>query len=232
MKKRNLCGVTTFHGLAGISLSSMNSLRLASCPPWLVLMLSLTLNAQQADSDKTKRFTSLDGVFRLDYSHALVLCTRDPKQAGPWLPVESCGASIPVCSNFDSDSTDTMACVAYQAQEMKGTNFVGAAFSVNALKDARNEPECSKVDVPDANSHDEVVNGVTYKVTRNHEGAAGHLFDGLVYRSFHNGKCYELDLRVASSNIDNYDPGTVKPFDSEKVQRALKAVLASFKFLK
>jgi hypothetical protein len=97
-----------------------------------------------------------------------------------------------VCSNFDSDSGGTVACIAYPAQEMKGTNFEAAAFSVSEPKDATNESGCLKVDVPDANFHYEIVNGVTYKVTRNQEGAAGHLLDGSVYRTFYNRKCYEL----------------------------------------
>ena len=62
--------------------------------------------------------------------------------------------------------------------------------------------------------------------------AAGNIIDGYVYRSFHNGRCYELDIRIATSNSGNSDPGTVKNFDYEKVHRTLKTVLESFKFLR
>lgn len=54
---------------------------------------------------------------------------------------------------------------------------------------------------------------------------------GHVYRNFHNGKCYELDIRIASSNIGNYGPGTVKSCGSETVRHTLNAVLATFSFV-
>jgi hypothetical protein len=73
---------------------------------------------------------------------------------------------------------------------------------------------------------------VKFGVTEIDGVETGNLIHDYVYRNFHGGKFYELDIRIASSNIENYDPGTVKNFDSEKVQRALKGALASFKFLR
>ena len=213
----------------------MTTLPPCSCLGCLALIFVLALNAQQAGSDKTKRkqFSSPDSTFRFAYSEALVSCTKDSKQASGWAPADSCGAYAPVCSNFDSDFSGTVACIAYPAREMKDTNFEGAAFSVSELK-AATHSECLKFAPPSdgGNPYDENVNGVTYRVAKYEEGAAGHLLDGEVYRTFRNHTCYELDIRVASSNIGNYDPGTVKPFDSEKVQQTLKAVLPSFQFLK
>jgi hypothetical protein len=116
----------------------------------------------------------------------------------------------------------------------KGTNFQAAAFSVNELKDANTQPKCQVVAEPPPHGtfHTETINGVKFNVAEIDGVATGNLMDGYVYRTFHKGKCYELDIRIAFSNIGNYDPGTVKNFDSERVSRALKAVLASFKFLR
>jgi hypothetical protein len=117
---------------------------------------------------------------------------------------------------------------------MKGTNFEAAAFSVNELKKVVAELECIKLNEPPPrrNQKGETVNGITFKVAESDGVAAGNFIDGKVYRTFHDGKCYELDIRIASSNIANYEPGAVKSFDLDKVQRMLKPAVASFTFLK
>jgi hypothetical protein len=118
---------------------------------------------------------------------------------------------------------------------MEGTNFQAAAFSVNELKGIVAESECMKVN--EATPHvgktnNETVNGVLFEVIETDGVGLGNFIQGYVYRNFHNGKCYELDIRIASSNIANYDPGTVKSFDSETVRRTFRAALASFRFLR
>jgi hypothetical protein len=118
---------------------------------------------------------------------------------------------------------------------MKGTTFEAAAFSVNELKKVVAESECMKVDEPPPHmgkTKNETVNGVMFKVVKTDGVAAGNYLDGYVYRAFHDGKCYELDMRIALSNIANYEPGTVKNFDLEKVKRTLKAVVDSFTFVR
>lgn len=194
------------------------------------------LSAQQAlpDQKSGHTFTAPDGTFRFSYSRALFSCRKDPNQTGLWTPDDSCMAYAPVCSNFSSDSSGTVACIAYPANELKGTNFQAAAFSVNELKTVVAESECMKVDEPPphvGNARKESVNGVVFTVVETDGVAAGNLIDGHIYRTFHNGKCYELDIRIAFSNIANYEPGAVKSFDLDKVQRTLKAVVPSFTFL-
>ena len=78
----------------------------------------------------------------------------------------------------------------------------------------------------------ETVNGVTFNVTETDGVGAGNLMDGYVYRSFHGNRCYELDIRIAFSNVGNFDLGTVKEFDDKSVYRSLKSVLNTFQFLK
>jgi hypothetical protein len=202
----------------------------------LMLTYPLVLSAQQDRPHQARRsFTSPDGTFHFEYSDSLVSCRRDSNRPDSWVPDESCEGYIPVCSNFSCDSTGTVACIGYPGNEMKGTTFQAAAFSVSELKEATTESECLKVEEPPpqvGNARDETVNGTRFKVTETDGVAAGNFVDGYVYRTFHKGKCYELDIRIASSNAANYDPGTVKTFDSERVERTLRTVLASFKFLR
>ena len=49
--------------------------------------------------------------------------------------------------------------------------------------------------------HIETINGVKFNVAEIDGLATGNLIRGYVYRSFHKGKCYELDIRIASSNL-------------------------------
>ena len=80
------------------------------------------------------------------------------------------------------------------------------------------------------NARKESVNGAMFTVVRTDGVAARNLIDSYAYRGLHGTKCYELDIRIASRNID--DPDLMKSFDTEKVRRTLKAVLASFRFLR
>ena len=65
------------------------------------------------------------------------------------------------------------------------------------------------------------------------EGGLGHGLGEDVYLTYHNGKCYQLEIRIGESSFANYDPGTIKEFkDYAKVSRELRRVLESFRFLK
>jgi hypothetical protein len=194
----------------------------------------VVFSAQAPPSQKDRIFTALDGTFRFSYSRAMVSCQRNSNQSNRWEPDDSCNAYIPVCSDFSGDSAATLACIAYPASGTKGTNLEAAAFSVNELKKVVAESECIKLDEPPPhrNVKDENVNGITFKVAESDGIAAGNFIDGHVYRTFHDGKCYELDIRIASSNIANHESGSVKSFDLGKVQRTLKPAVASFTFLK
>jgi hypothetical protein len=202
----------------------------------LILASSVVLSAQRNVRNRPRRttFASPDGIFRFKYSDSLVSCRRDPKQPDRWAPDE-CKAFTPVCSDFSCDSAGTVACIAYPASGMKGTTFQAGAFSVSELKEANTEAKCLKVEEPPPHvgkSRSETVNGVRFRVTETDGIATGNLMDGYVYRSFHRNKCYELDIRIASSNPAYADPGAMKNFDLRAVHRRLKQVLDTFEFTK
>lgn len=178
------------------------------------------------------RFVSPDGAFAFTYPRSLIKCEKDPKQEDRWIPDRSCEAVIPVCSYASLTKDATVACIAYPAETLAGTNFEAAAFSVNKLDEAKAD-ECLQVTEPHpATSHKEKVNGVTFDVFDVGGVAAGSFLAADAYRNFHQDRCYELDLRVAFVSMGALDPGTVKEFDYEAVHRSLKSVLDTFKFLK
>ena len=197
----------------------------------LVIASPALLGAQQGHPAKST-FTSPDGTFHFQYTYSLVSCRRDQIQADRWKPEESCEAYTPVCSDFGGNSTSTIACIAYPARKMKGTNFQAAAFSVNELKEPRDEVECLKMQGPPASvgkAHTEAVNGIRFTVTQTDGVAAGNLIEGQAYRSFHGDKCYELDIRIAFSNAADYESAK-KSFDIKAVRRDLKRTLGTFQF--
>jgi|SRR5215467_7442441 len=207
---------------------------------YLMVALGLTLSLpivsdpqQPAGHKEVKvRFTSPDGLFAFEYPSSLIKCEKDPKQADRWIPERSCEAYTPVCAAASLEVDVTIACVAYPAQTLSGSNFQAAAFSVSQLQ-ATSANECLQVTEPHpATAHKEKINGATFDVFDVGGAAAGNLLAADAYRSFHQNRCYELDVRVAFVSMGAFDPGTVKEFDGEKVDRSLKLALDSFKFLK
>ena len=101
-----------------------------------VLVCTPMLSAQELSGRDGRKnsFTSPDGAFQFEYPASLIRCANDPKQHGWWKPPESCEAYTPICSDFGGVSGGAIACIAYPAENMKGTNFQAAAFAVNEQK--------------------------------------------------------------------------------------------------
>ena len=200
----------------------------------LISFLNLTAQKSSAHEASKHAVTSPDGTFHFEYAATLVRCERNPNQPDRWWPDEACEALTPVCSDFSGQSAETLACVAYPAEEMKGTTFQAAAFSVSELKAATTQAECMKVDEPPphvGSARRETVNRVTFAVIETDGVATGNLIDGYVYRIFQRDRCYELDIRIAFSNIANAHRRTLKNLDLKAVHHRLKQALDSFKFV-
>ena len=180
----------------------MKKYRTAGC---LLIALTVTLllpavsDPQQPTSHKevSVHFTSPDGTFAFEYPKSLIKCERDPKQEDSWIPARSCEAVIPVCSYASLTKDATIACIAYPAETLAGTNFEAAAFSVNKLDEATADERLQVTDPHPATSHKEKINGVTFDVFDVGGVAAGSFLAADAYRNFHQNRCYELDLRVA-----------------------------------
>src|SRR5512133_2802492 len=197
----------------------------------LVPLCSLSQSAEISHAGQST-FTRRDGTFEIRYPPSFSLC-RQPQPDNPqlWTPDDSCLSYIPVCEDT------AVACVAYPAREYNGSNFQAAALSISEIADAKTENDCLKEDgsIDIKTIHTEIVNGVKFKGIRGGEGGLGNFLDKYIYVNVHHGKCYRLQVGIASSSYANYDAGSIREFtalDATHVRDSLNRVLRSFRFLK
>jgi hypothetical protein len=135
---------------------------------------------------------------------------------------------IPVC-----DQT-MVACMFYSGDAYKGTNFEDAGVSVNILSALNTQAKCYnfKVSTNEAQQPvaDVTLGGIVFKSAIGGDAAAGHAMKTQQYRNFHNNQCYEIAQRLGSTNIGNYAPGTIQPFNQGDVWQKLQGIVTTFQF--
>jgi hypothetical protein len=197
-----------------------------------------------------KTFTSSDGLFRFNYSDVLIVACDSQNGAGSATssssktsPDQPSGLSIPApctsqfCDGPGSEGT-SLACFAYPKERFENkSSFVGATFYVSEIKSAKTKKLCMDGS-PDwfviKSRGVTTINHIVYQSFVIGDNWTSHGQSGPAYRTFHNGKCYELGFQTVMSRAE-YDPGTVKEFtkkDQSEVEGRLRTPLNSFVFLK
>lgn len=140
---------------------------------------------------------------------------------------ENTGGSMPLC-----DDT-TIACFAYTGQAYKGTNFQGAGFAINVIRDATSERTCRNLESGTSSSAPATVtiHDTRFDYNRIAEGAMSHYQEGDSYRVFRNSVCFELKSGISTVSLGVYDPGTLKPFHPAKLNTLLRDMAHSFRFV-
>lgn len=181
-------------------------------------------------------YTSPDGVFQFRYPDWLVVCKHDPDATNiAWIPENDCSAYIPVCSANSCKMEGTLGCIAYPKEKLRDAATLEAgALSVNVIDDANSESKCN--DLPEPPPHVgstrlQIINGAIFRVTQTDGAASTQFGENYAYRTFHDGKCYELDIRIASRTGTTLDP-PAKQFNVTPVHKSLSQVLKTFRFLK
>ncbi len=77
----------------------------------------------------------------------------------------------------------------------------------------------------------EVVNGVTYYTASGAGAAAGNTYDYKLMRSFQNAQCFEVSETIHTSNMGNYDPGTVTEVDAQVIWNRLNEIFNTLTFM-
>jgi hypothetical protein len=213
---------------------------------FIVVGLAVAGVAQQS----LKTFTSSDGLFRVQYADLLVNCAPQQTPASPAesgasqevQPVTSisdwCVSHGAICDGPGSGGS-AKACFAYPKEKFKDKpHFLAASFFVSEIQSAKTENACLKGSpdwyVINSEAGTTTINHVPFTAFEIGDNWAGAGQSGPAYRTFHNGKCYELGIQTVISRAD-YDAGTVKEFtkkDLSEVEGRLRQVLNSFVFLK
>jgi hypothetical protein len=117
--------------------------------------------------------------------------------------------------------------------------FEAAAFSVAEVKGAITQKEClsgSPDWVIDSRGGGKIadINHEKFKVFEVDGVGMGHILDGKVYRNFHRNTCYELSIRMTSTNpgVFGRPAKELTQKDRDEVSDRLKQALDSFRFLK
>jgi hypothetical protein len=154
-----------------------------------------------------------------DYSYPLVLCKAEP----------------PACKGCESPST-VIACVAYDKKIYTGYNVTeGPRLSIAVLDNVSDQAKCVAFPEDEVTSKlpDQQFNGVTFKTAELTDAAMSHSYRTYFYRTFHNGRCYDLELFLATVNVGVFDAGKQpKEFtdaDERKVVSNFKRMLSTLR---
>jgi hypothetical protein len=171
--------------------------------------------------DELLTYTDSKNGYSLTYSATKFDFTADKEKIGQL-------SYIPICPET------TVGCVFYMGTDYKGTNFGAAGVSVNIDPTLNTEAKCYNFKVSTNAAQQEAgtttINGVNFRSATGGEGATGHFIKIQIYRNFHNKRCYEIQQSFVYTNIDNYEPGTVKEFNMEEVWQ-LQPIVQSFEFV-
>jgi hypothetical protein len=181
----------------------------------LTLFLILPLFSRAAAS--LQKYVSPDQSFTFTFPAGYGLHADKSK--------ENAGESyIPVCHD------DSTVCITFPPDQYKGTTFGAASFEVTPVK-AGTVRACANSEAP-AKDPGRVIDGVRFAHTVEGDAAMSHIIESNLYQGFKNGKCYQLAIRVTSTNFAVYSPGAIKEFtkqDNEQVVRDLTRILDSFR---
>ncbi len=193
--------------------------------------------AQAKPKGDLATLTGTDGAFQIRYPKALLECTHlDGENPDVWSR-EECIADIPVCDN-SGHAGDVLACLAYPVDESKKSELQAAAFSVSKIENLRTAKECeqkwARSNTTDV--HSERIAGMEMQAARAEQTESSHVSEQNIYRIFHGGGCYELDVNLTTAMDSAFAaedvPRKLTPAEREEIKRSLRQALEGFRFLK
>lgn len=112
-----------------------------------------------------------------------------------------------------------------------GTNLGEAGVYVGATTSPATVASCTTAQNDETALPSETIGGQQFSVFSAAEPGAGNLYETKAYRAIKNGTCIEINELLHSSNIGNYDPGTVTAFDHAKFSGILDAIVHTYQTL-
>lgn len=102
---------------------------------------------------------------------------------------------------------------------------IGVSDQASEVTDCTNRPGAA-VGVSD----EATINDTAFSHFHARDAAMNHYLDVQAYRAVHDGRCYAIDLWIAGTNPQVYDPPATPPFSRAEAVRRLHALLATFRF--
>ena len=206
----------------------------------LAFTFSVTLAVGQSGAVVKPEFTnfvSRDGTFQVKYPQYLVRCEHlDAENPDVWSPESACIASIPVCDS-SGHAGNVLTCLAYPPNEFRGSELQAAALAVSRL-DSFGAAECMQkwTNRDTSDVHEERVRGVRFQAAKVAETQGSYVAEHSVYRAFHKGACYELDVNLSTALATAFAaedvPRKLTSAERDKIKTSLTESLEGFRFLK
>jgi hypothetical protein len=194
--------------------------------------------AGQRRDAKLRTWSSPGAIFQIEYPQNLVRCEHlDAENPDVWSPEATCIASIPVCDS-SAHAGNVLACLAYPPSEFHGSEFQAAAFAVSRIDSFHVESDClQRWGTPSVSDvHAEQIRGEKFQAAKVEEAQGNYVAEHFVYRTFHKGGCYELDINVSTALDAAFAaedrPKKLAAAEREKIKGALTQALEGFRFQK
>jgi hypothetical protein len=195
----------------------------------------------QSHTEALKTFTAPDGAFSFRYWDHLNRCK--------WIPEvwdgDGCSAYHPTCDDLadPGHGQTSIACFGYPKNKFTDTNLEAATFSVEVVDEHTTAKSClagPDLKGPEGGGLDVDKHGTTriHRVSfasfEFGEGGMNQGVDVELYRTFHNGKCYQLGVNFATANPEVFDPPirALTDKDEKEINGRLEEARKSFRFLK
>jgi len=110
------------------------------------------------------------------------------------------------------------------------TNFSDAVFSVSA-QPAKSIDECLTANLPEGITKfktKQTINDIEFYTADGMGAAAGNRYDVRAYRTLMDTNCIEAIETIHTTNIGNYDPGTVTEIDKAPIWKKLEDIMSTF----
>lgn len=146
---------------------------------------------------------------------------------------ESLGFSVGYPDGFSTADSENLPGVTFTAplSLTAGTNLSeDTSFSVEVLEGATSCTASMFFDAPGVESRTAGdSDGRSWSYAESSDAGAGNRYDEKVYATGSGTRCYGLRSFVHSTNVGNYEPGTVEEFDAAGLDEMFAAFRASFR---
>ena len=158
----------------------------------------------------------------LDGSHDIVVehpsgipAVQGAEAQGPWTAV--CGPE------------GAIVCFPHDPPALADTNFTAAGFSIRQRADLATAEACAAAQSDEREAGPATLAGTEFASFTFGDAAMSHRLEGMSWRTFREGRCYELAQRIETSVFEVWEPGSIREFTASEAA-SVRAVLESLRF--